>query len=231
MHVTVIAKEPRPGFVKTRLCPPCTPDEAAALAAAALQDTLDSIDRLAVASDHISDRTSDQIERVLLFDGDANAWARPGWQVLAQRGSGLAARLANAFDDLGPGVIVGMETPHAVSSLDASLDAIRSGRDAIGLANDGGYWAIALGAVDRRVFDGVPMSESHTGLAQLRALHAHSRSVHRLPLARDLDTYDDVMDAARRGASAPCLHATALSVIESVHARIGTPVGVRFDPG
>lgn len=227
MHVTVIAKEPRPGFVKTRLCPPCTPDEAANLAAAALQDTLDAVDRLTVASDE----TSDQIERVLLFDGDASAWARPGWQVIAQRGDGLAARLANAFDDLGPGVIVGMETPHAVSWLDACLDAIRSGRDAIGLANDGGYWAIALGAVDRRVFDGVPMSASHTGLAQLRALYAHGRGVHRLPLARDLDTYDDVVDAARRGASAPCLHATALGVIESIRARIGTPVGVRADPG
>ncbi len=226
MHVTVIAKEPRPGFVKTRLCPPCTPDEAATLTAAALQDTLDAVDRLAA-----SDETSDQIERVLLFDGDATAWARPGWRVIAQRGDGLAARLANAFDDLGPGVIVGMETPHAVSSLDACLDAIRSLRDAIGLASDGGYWAIALGAVDRRVFDGVPMSASHTGLAQLRALHAHGRCVHRLPLARDLDTYDDVIDAARRGASAPCLHVTALGVIESVRARIGAPVGVRVGPG
>ena len=37
----VIAKEPVPGRVKTRLTPPFTPEEAAALAEAALADTLD----------------------------------------------------------------------------------------------------------------------------------------------------------------------------------------------
>jgi glycosyltransferase A (GT-A) superfamily protein (DUF2064 family) len=36
----VLAKAPEPGRVKTRLCPPLTPDEAAELAAAALLDTI-----------------------------------------------------------------------------------------------------------------------------------------------------------------------------------------------
>src|SRR5258708_31010745 len=39
----VIAKSPRPGRVKTRLCPPMSPGEAAAIAEAALADTLDVI--------------------------------------------------------------------------------------------------------------------------------------------------------------------------------------------
>ena len=39
----VIAKEPRPGRVKTRLTPPFTPREAAALAEAALVDTLRAV--------------------------------------------------------------------------------------------------------------------------------------------------------------------------------------------
>ncbi|MEU9245286.1 hypothetical protein AB0D77_38395, partial [Streptomyces sp. NPDC048385] len=39
----VIAKEPRPGRVKTRLTPPFTPREAAALAEAALADTLRTV--------------------------------------------------------------------------------------------------------------------------------------------------------------------------------------------
>ena len=40
MHVIVVAKSPVPGRVKTRLVPPYTHVEAAALAEAALADTL-----------------------------------------------------------------------------------------------------------------------------------------------------------------------------------------------
>jgi len=214
MHVSVIAKEPRPGLVKTRLCPPCTPVEAAAIAAAGLADTLDAVDALAV-------RSGTAFERVLLFDGDASEWTRPGWRVHAQRGEGLGDRLANGFDDLGSGVIVGMESPHVVASLELALHAIRRGHDAIGLAADGGYWAIALACVDRSVFDGVPMSTSATGIAQLRALHRLQRSVSRLPFARDLDTFDDVGDAARRRDGTPGLARVARDVLASVAGREG----------
>jgi len=212
MHVSVIAKEPRPGLVKTRLCPPCTPDEAAAVAAAALTDTLEGIDVLVA-------RSGTTVERVLLFDGDASDWVRSGWRVQAQRGDGLGDRLANGFDDLGCGVIVGMETPHVVASLEVALGAMLRGNDAIGLAADGGYWAIALGAVDRRVFDDVPMSTSQTGLAQLRALHRLQRTVSRLPFARDLDTFDDVIDAAWRRDGTPALGSAARDVLTCVQAR------------
>ncbi len=39
----VIAKEPLPGAAKTRLCPPCSPQQAATLATAALLDTLAAV--------------------------------------------------------------------------------------------------------------------------------------------------------------------------------------------
>ena len=219
MHLTVIAKQPRPGFVKTRLCPPCTPVEASSVAAAALADTLDGVDRLVAT-------LPTAIERVLLFDGDPADWVRPGWRVVPQRGDGLADRLANGFDDIGRGVIIGMETPHVVSSLGAALEAVRVGRDAIGLATDGGYWAIALGDVDRRIFDAVPMSTSSTGAAQLSRLHALGRSVARLPSARDLDTFDDLIDAAVRADGAPTLRTAACAVIEAVRSRVGGGGGV-----
>lgn len=216
VHLTVIAKEPRPGHVKTRLCPPCTPAEAADVAAAALTDTLDKVDALCSTR-------GDTVERVLLFDGDPTAWLRTGWRVVAQRGDSLGERLANGFDDLGPGVIVGMETPHVVDRLHDALDAVADGQDAIGLATDGGYWVIALGTVDRSVFSGVPMSASNTGLAQLHRLHALGRAVRRLPMARDLDTFDDLADAAVRRASTAALRAAALAVCSNVAARDGDP--------
>lgn len=209
MHVSVIAKEPRAGHVKTRLCPPCTPDEACAIASAALTDTLDGIDRLAAASPIA-------FERVLLFDGDPSSCLRPGWRTVLQRGDGLADRLTNGFADLGPGVIVGMETPHVTAALGAALEAISRGHDAIGLAADGGYWAIGLHRTDPRVFIDVPMSVSNTGLAQLRRMHALGRSVERLPAARDLDTFDDLVDAASRRASSVRLRTIATVVTSRV---------------
>ena len=47
--VGVIAKRPLPGRSKTRLTPPLSPQGAAALAAAALQDTLATLGSLAPA--------------------------------------------------------------------------------------------------------------------------------------------------------------------------------------
>src|SRR5437762_2879352 len=72
--LAVIAKAPQPGRVKTRLCPPCTPLQAAALARAALADTLAAV------------RATPAPRRVLVLDG---VWAAGGLEVVAQRGDGL----------------------------------------------------------------------------------------------------------------------------------------------
>ncbi len=194
MHVTVIAKAPVAGHVKTRLSPPCTPEQAAQVAAAALADTLAAVEKVA----HISGA-----RRVLLLDGGRQAWMPAAFDVVAQRGDGLEQRLCNGFIDLGPGVIIGMETPHVAAVLADAIAAAHRGVDTIGLATDGGYWMIGLCAASvamaHELFDGVPMSRTHTGLAQLRRMHAHGRQVRLLPMARDLDTIDDLEAVAESG--------------------------------
>jgi len=88
--LVVIAKAPLPGRSKTRLCPPCTPHEAAALAEAALRDTLAAVLAAPVRA-----------RRVLVLDGEPGRWLPAGIEVIAQRGDGLGARLAAAFADVG----------------------------------------------------------------------------------------------------------------------------------
>src|SRR4051812_46906716 len=109
----VIAKAPVPGRVKTRLCPPCTPRQAAALAEAALCDTLHA---------GLAARAA---RRVLALDGAPGPWLPAGYEILPQRGDGLAERLANAFADVdGPAFLVGMDTPQLEPHiLDAGLAA------------------------------------------------------------------------------------------------------------
>jgi len=205
MHLTIIAKTPEPGRVKTRLCPPCTPQQAAEVAAAALADTLDAVDAT------VADAQWGHVRRVVLLDGRPGEWIPTGYDVLAQRGDELGERLANGFDDLGPGVIVGMDTPAAGPWLGEALRVVTTGCDVIGLACDGGYWVIGLSATNREVFDGITTGASHTGLAQLHRLHRLGRPVRMLPMARDLDDIDDL----RAHADAPGrLAAVARSVLD-----------------
>jgi uncharacterized protein len=186
----VIAKAPRAGRVKTRLCPPCTPGDAAALARAALEDTLAAVAATPAA------------RRVVALDGPAGGWLPRGFELVVQRGEGLAERLANAFDDVGgPALLVGMDTPQLSPALLAhGLAALERADAVLGPALDGGYWAIGLRRPDARVFAGVPMSVASTGAVQRARLAALGLRTAPLPPLRDVDT---IADARAVSASAP----------------------------
>ena len=184
LHVTVIAKEPVAGRVKTRLVPPLTHDQAAAIAKACLVDTFAAVDAVV--------RTADDARAVALIDGDVGDWIPAGFEVARQRGDGLGERLSNGFADLGPGVIIGMDTPSAGRWLADALAALRSGRDVIGMTHDGGYWGIGLAAPSGSEFDGVPMSTDQTGRAQAERLAVLGREVVQLPAVHDLDHHADI---------------------------------------
>lgn len=179
----VMAKAPVAGRVKTRLTPPLCPEQAATVARAALEDTLE-----AVACSTLATR------RVVVLDGEPDGWLPAGFELVAQRGDGLAQRLAGAFEDVGgPALLVAMDTPQVSPELlDAGLAGLANGADAVfGPATDGGYWTIGLARSDPRVFDGVPMSRAHTGAAQRARLAALELGTHYLPLLRDVDTFED----------------------------------------
>jgi hypothetical protein len=185
----VLAKSPAPGRSKTRLCPPCSFDQAACLAEVALLDTLEAVEAA---------RTPGR--RVLVLDGEPGPWRRPGWDVLAQRGRGLDERLANAFADAGgPGLLVGMDTPQITPALlRASVDTLCDRGAVLGRAEDGGYWAIGLREPDPAVFLGVPMSTASTFRAQRRRLRSLGIGCEELPPLRDVDTIDDAWAVAAR---------------------------------
>ena len=183
----VIAKAPVPGRVKTRLCPPCTPEQAARLARAALEDTLAA----AAGATHAG-------RRLLVLDGAPGAWLPPEWEVVEQRGDGLAERLAAAFEDAGgPAFLVGMDTPQVSPALlAAGIDAVQEADAVFGAALDGGYWGIGLRGPDPRVFDRVPMSADNTGAVQLVRLAILGLRTAILPPLRDIDTIEDARAVA-----------------------------------
>jgi glycosyltransferase A (GT-A) superfamily protein (DUF2064 family) len=183
-HLTVIAKQPIAGRVKTRLVPPLSDEQAAQIAAACLHDTFEAVG--SCVGRH------DDVRAVALIEGAAGPWIPSGFEVQHQVGDGLGERLANGFDLLGPGVIIGMDTPSAGAYFDLAFDALRAGRDAIGMTHDGGYWGIGLASVDSALFDGVPMSTDHTGADQLQQIRALGRRADVLPTVHDLDHFGDI---------------------------------------
>ncbi|MEU6378897.1 DUF2064 domain-containing protein [Streptomyces sp. NPDC046909] len=174
----VIAKEPLPGRVKTRLTPPFTPQEAAALAQAALTDTLRAV------------AATPATRRVLVLDGTPGPWLPPGFDVVRQCAGGLDERLADAFAGAtGPALLIGMDTPQVTPELltvdFADCDAY------FGPAEDGGFWALGLAEPDPALLRGVPMSTPVTGALQRERLVSAGLRVRDLPRLRDVDTAED----------------------------------------
>ncbi|MEU6995269.1 DUF2064 domain-containing protein [Streptomyces sp. NPDC046465] len=200
----VIAKEPLPGRVKTRLTPPFTPHEAARLAEAALADTLRAV----------ADASARR--RVLVLDGASGPWLPTGFEVVPQGAGGLDERLAAAFAACtGPTLLIGMDTPQVTPEL---LSVDFAGCDALfGPAEDGGFWALGLAEPDPGLLRGVPMSTPTTGAAQRARLMAAGLCVRDLPRLRDVDT---AADAAAVAAAAP--HSRFAAQL----ARLGPPQGM-----
>ncbi|MFD3522607.1 DUF2064 domain-containing protein [Streptomyces sp. NPDC058653] len=209
----VIAKEPLPGRVKTRLTPPFTPTEAALLAEASLADTLRTV--LAVPARR----------RVLVLEGRPGPWLPPGIEVVPQCAGGLDERLAAAFERCtGPTLLVGMDTPQITPALLAPALGTPAGHpdcDAwFGPADDGGFWALGLAAPESAPPDlirGVPMSAPETGAVQRHRLLAAELTVRDLPPLRDVDT---AADAEYVAALAP--HGRFAATLRRL-----TPVGAR----
>lgn len=216
-RVLLIAKEPVPGTVKTRLCPPCTPTQAARIAAAALADTIDVLS------------TVDNVHRTLVMSG--HHAVVPGWSIARQRGVGLAERLVNAFGDPADGdpvdcgpansgptrsgpanskptrsgpangrptVLVGMDTPQLGAALvERAVTALDDADVALGPAEDGGWWLLGLRDPRwARALLAVPMSTARTGARTIEAFDRLGLRTTLLPVLRDVDTEVDARAVA-----------------------------------
>ena len=200
--VVLIAKEPIPGKVKTRLHPPLSYEQAATLAAASITDTVDVVNDLPAS------------RRILLFDGVSLPGNTSGWDIFHQVEGGLDERLAAIFDILDePVVLIGMDTPQLTADdLSAVLEDDFDPVDAwIGMAADGGFWALGMKRPDGSLIRGVVMSLDTTGAAQYARLLDAGMRVRKLPVLVDVDTIEDAEEVAR--ISPDTLFAKTLSAI------------------
>lgn len=191
--VVVFAKAPRAGRVKTRMCPPLSPAQAAALYSAMLADVLEATGAFAAALG---------LEPVLALDpaSEAPQWVSRvprGYRVIGQRGRSLAERMSEvAAQEAGPGrgplLLRGSDSP-ALSreSLEQALAALETCDIALAPDPDGGYSLIGLVGAWPGLFSH-PMSTGHVlddTLAQARRLGARTSLVEG---GFDLDRFEDL---------------------------------------
>jgi uncharacterized protein len=203
--LVVFAKEPAPGQVKTRLCPPFTPEQAARFYAALLADVLDAT---AAACRALG---LDAVLAVHPPEAATRVPAPPGFRREPQRGPDLAARMEHALArELaagGPVLLRGSDSPTlAAATLAAAVDALSRSDLVLCPDRDGGYNLVGLAKPAPGLF-AHPMSTAAVladTLAQARRLGlSHTL----LPAGFDLDTAADLAllaDARHAGAADLC---------------------------
>jgi len=157
----LMAKAPLEGEVKTRLVPPLTAREAAALNICFLRDMAANINSIEAASGLV----------VYTPAGSESAFAGvlpDGFTFLAQRGAHLGERLCNATDDLlrqgyGAVCLINSDSPTLPRSI--LIRALKSlategDRVVLGAAEDGGYYLIGLKHAHRNLFNEIAWSTS-----------------------------------------------------------------------
>jgi glycosyltransferase A (GT-A) superfamily protein (DUF2064 family) len=194
-QLLVITKAPVPGRSKTRLTPPCTPEQAAAVASAAVGDTLDTVRAAPVA------------RRVVALDGAPGDLDLTGMVVVPQVEGDLGTRLAAAFADAMAGdgalptLLVGMDTPQITAELLtdslARLVGAGPGHVVLGTAPDGGWWALGVHTPEAAaVLPDVPMSREDTAVNTRAALEAAGFTVLDLPQLTDVDHWPEAVEVA-----------------------------------
>lgn len=190
--IIIFAKAPVAGQVKTRLCPPLTPDEAASLHGSLVLDMLERCQSLK-GYDRILAGTPSPHHP--FFRTMEARFKIPVWD---QTGDDLGARMVSAFKKvLGSRyrsvVVIGTDIPGINGPL--LTTAVKSLQDhdvVLGPTVDGGYYLIGLRSLVPALFENMPWSTDQVYALTEKKIKALGLSLKVLPRLRDLDTVEDL---------------------------------------
>ncbi|KQC04583.1 MAG: hypothetical protein APR53_09780 [Methanoculleus sp. SDB] len=186
-----MAKQPVPGTVKTRLCPPLTPLAAAELYGAFLRDTVLNVSGIRdadcfvaydpeTAGDFFSRMAPERVRCIAQGDGD-----------LGGKLSGIAERLFSM--GYGKVILMGSDTPHLPAEyLTKALRRLDFRDVVLGPCDDGGYYLIGSRQHLPALFSDMPWSTSRVLSMTLERTRGKGLSGYLLPVWYDLDTIEDV---------------------------------------
>lgn len=192
--VIVMAKAPRPGFVKTRLRPFLSDVECAEVATCFLVDAVAKASTLSANSIvcFAPDDAEQEFRSVLYAD----------CLFLPQRGSDLGERLESAIADVdaagfGPIVVIGTDSPTLRASvIQSALDHLSANENviAIGSTDDGGYYLIGMSRPHTEIFRDISWSTDRVYEQTLNAAkQITGGSILELPRWYDVDEPLDLL--------------------------------------
>jgi rSAM/selenodomain-associated transferase 1 len=214
--LVIFAKAPIPGEVKTRLCPPLTPDEAAGLHGSFV---LDMLERSAAAKQSGIKTDRMGFDRFLACaPSSAHVFfkimeERHGVRLIDQTGDDLGRRMDHAFQMMfGMGyaqvLLVGTDLPTLAESTFPEAFRLLQDHDLVlGPATDGGYYMIGLTRHVPSLFTDIPWSTDRVLAETRRKAEQLGLKTALLPSERDIDTVEDLKALIHltRGRSAQAL--------------------------
>jgi len=198
MNLAIFLKAPVAGKVKTRLCPPLRPEEAASLYRAFLLDLLSSAAQTAARRIwlyHDGAHPQEYLPEDLLQRLDTPLGRL---MALPQADGDLGARLRRAMDDARarralPLLVVGSDHPDLPPLyLNHTMIALAGQDLVLGEAEDGGTWCIGAGRGWTELFQDIPWSRPSTRAALVR--RARKLGLRHRVMERwwDVDDLDDL---------------------------------------
>ncbi|HJT22082.1 MAG TPA: TIGR04282 family arsenosugar biosynthesis glycosyltransferase [Nitrospira sp.] len=209
--LVIFAKAPISGQVKTRLCPPLSPDEAATLHGSLVLDALERTKRAVMAlklplDRHLACAPSSTLAFFKIME------ARQDVSLIDQSGDDLGERMHRAFEAMFERgykrvLIVGTDVPALPLDYYAQALALLDQHDVVfGPALDGGYYLVGLTRPAAGLFNDIPWSTDRVlSLSRERADDLGFKTA-LLPEWRDVDTIDDLralIEAAQADAKKP----------------------------
>lgn len=191
-----MAKQPVPGRVKTRLCPPLSSGEAADLYGAFLADTLSMVAKA-------------EAKGFIAYDPDgAGAFftdlAPLGIECIPQGPGDLGTRLCRVSECLFSSgfeqvLIIASDVPGMdPENLSLAFTRLDHGDLVLGPGDDGGYYLIGTRFHAPALFSGIPWSTSRVLLKTLEQAEREGMTSCLLSSCPDIDTVQDLYNLARK---------------------------------
>jgi hypothetical protein len=189
--LAVMAKAPRAGKVKTRLQPPLSAEEAAALNVCFLRDTAENISAVARDSGAHGLICYTPVGDEAAFDG----LLPERFEMIAQRGDAFGERLLCAAEDIlscgfGAVCLIDSDSPTLpASALREAVDALRKPgeRVVLGPSADGGYYLIGMKRAEPRLFERITWSTEHVYAETVECVRDAGMELVELPVWYDVD--------------------------------------------